>query len=319
LTDCSGRNEPRQKESTGQRTQRNANLSPFYKEAASLWQWCSGVSHSVAYEEIPGRAGAVFSTRLDGNIRGNGGNLVLDMPVGDAYRMVATCDFNGDNENDILWRHQFTHEMAVWYVKNGVFASGAALGIRLPPSPQNGVDGWKFVACGKFNGRADSASILLQSVNEGRLAFWQLNGASGFVPGVTRVTDFVVPGWRPTDVYDVDGDLSEDIVVVGPNNVVGYWKMAGHNIVGGVAANVSCGQSVMSYGANPGSMGDFHARVTDGNGRLEFSLGFTAVGFDSAYPSLQSPLPAGHSAASICGRATVTPGVITDCRGFYCR
>jgi hypothetical protein len=144
---------------------------------------------------------------------------VASFAVPPEFNIIAMCDFNGDNENDIIFRHLYTNQIAIWYIRNGALSFGAFVNspgttqpITLPSSS------WRVQACGKFD-NSGRASLLFEQQAGGALAIWRFRPEDGQLD-LTATRMFQIngqnaalpPGWKVTDVGDVDGNGVDDLV-----------------------------------------------------------------------------------------------------------
>ena len=84
------------------------------------------------------------------------------------YVMVGSGDFNGDNEMDILWRHDSTGKNLVWTM-NGVAKTGST------NLPQLANLNWELVGLGDFNSDT-KVDVLWRSLADGKNMVWYMNG-----------------------------------------------------------------------------------------------------------------------------------------------
>ena len=100
-----------------------------------------------------------------------GGAFLSPARVSDTqWRVVGVSDFNGDGKADLLWHHQGTGDVGVWFMNGTVLTGWASLG-RVP-SVQ-----WQIRQVGDFNadGKPD---ILWHHQAAGTLYVWYLNGTA---------------------------------------------------------------------------------------------------------------------------------------------
>jgi hypothetical protein len=157
------------------------------------------------------------------------------------WRAVGTADFNGDDHLDLLWRHEVTGHLNVWYMNDRTLLGTANLSPLFVPTlldPSLPDLAWKVAGIGDFD--ADGhPDLLFRHDGSRRLVIWQLDGvvrvAGGFV-NPDRPADF--ESWEVGGVWDVDQDGTADIVfrnVTSGANVV--WYMDGRARVCGTYFN----------------------------------------------------------------------------------
>ncbi len=115
--------------------------------------------------------------------------------------VTAVADFNGDGSSDFVLQNASTHQAAIWYLDNNVFAGGA-YGPTLPPS-------WSLVAVADFN-RDGDPDFLLFAPSTGQTAIWYLSGPT-FLGGAYGPT--MPGGWAPVATADFNGDGNPDYVL----------------------------------------------------------------------------------------------------------
>ncbi|MBI4691672.1 MAG: VCBS repeat-containing protein [Nitrospirae bacterium] len=109
---------------------------------------------------------------MDGVTRSSYAYPNPDNPGDTDWRVTGVDDFNSDGKPDILWQHQSTGQLAVWYM-NGIKRSNSTY-----LSPDNPGDiNWKVVGIDDFNsdGKPD---ILWQHHSTGQLAVWYMDGVT---------------------------------------------------------------------------------------------------------------------------------------------
>ena len=151
------------------------------------------------------------------------------------WQIRGIADFNGDGYPDLLWHHQTTGELYVWFMGNG---AGDAAGV-VPSAPAVSVIGASFLTPSRYadtnwqiRGVADfnadgKADILWHNQSTGDLYVWFLGPAVtdlktglGLVSPSTVVTggSFLTPSrfadtrWQIRAVADFNGDSKPDIL-----------------------------------------------------------------------------------------------------------
>jgi hypothetical protein len=134
---------------------------------------------------------------------------------------VGTDDFNFDGRPDLVWQHQTTGQVGVWFM-NGTSQTGWSYF----DTPQVTATNWKIVATGDFNsdGRAD---LVYQNQITGEISMW-------FMKGITHVHARPNPpqlpdsNWKIVGADDFDGDGKPDLVWQNlSTGHIGVWFMDG--------------------------------------------------------------------------------------------
>jgi hypothetical protein len=86
------------------------------------------------------------------------------------YRIVGTADFNGDGQQDVLWRNAVTGADAIWTL-SGTSITGT---INLPTLPGSNYQ-FEGVADFDHNGSPD---IIIRNYSTGANAIWMMNGTA---------------------------------------------------------------------------------------------------------------------------------------------
>jgi hypothetical protein len=84
------------------------------------------------------------------------------------WNVVGIGDFNGDGNDDLLWRNSSTGALTMWFLNNGVVTSSATVGTVATT--------WSVDLTGDFNG--NGKSDILWTHTSGARAMWFMNGAT---------------------------------------------------------------------------------------------------------------------------------------------
>ena len=98
-------------------------------------------------------------------IVGSGAKLQVDGVL------AGVGDFNGDGKSDILWYHQQSGKLAMWFMNGLSYSSAVNLPEIVDPSF------WQMVRAGDFDGDG-KAGIFWRNKFNGNNAIWLMNGAT---------------------------------------------------------------------------------------------------------------------------------------------
>ena len=106
------------------------------------------------------------------------------------WQLRGLADFNGDGQVDLLWHHQTTGDIYVWFM-NGTTATGASY-----TTPSRFADTrWRLVRVMDFNndGKPD---LLWQHQTSGDLYVWYMNGLTAVSAGYLDPSKPSDTGWQ---------------------------------------------------------------------------------------------------------------------------
>lgn len=121
------------------------------------------------------------------------------------WSVVATGDFDGDGDSDLLFQHA-DGTLGVWFLKGAVLRSVSLL------EPSHPESGWRVVGVGDLN-QDGHPDLVLQQEAGSALAVWYLSGTH-LVSG--EYLQPAIPSdsrWRAIGVTDVDNDGHPDVVL----------------------------------------------------------------------------------------------------------
>jgi hypothetical protein len=129
-------------------------------------------------------------------------------------------DFDGDGNNDILWRHD-SGQVYFWEMTGlnglGIKAEGS---VAHAPVPND----WHVQGTGDFD--ADGKSDILWRHDSGQVYFWEMDGLAIKAEG--GAAHAPVPNdWHIQGVGDFDGDGKSDILWRHDSGQVYFWEMNG--------------------------------------------------------------------------------------------
>ena len=168
---------------------------------------------------------------------------VLANAVSDpAWTIGAIADVNNDAHPDIVWHHQITGSLVVWYLNNTTFL-GSAL---LSPSAVSPV--WRLVGTADFNNDSKT-DLLWQNSQTGSLAVWLMSNTTFLGPGVVSNDSVSDTNWKIKIVRDVDGNGRADFIWQNQSTgALVVWFMNGTTYLSG-------------YAMTPGSVSDLNWRL----------------------------------------------------------
>jgi hypothetical protein len=140
-----------------------------------------------------------------GNVMQAWMNLSPGVP---GWRVVAVADFDGDGHPDLVWQHDQSRAVVVWYMtgaqgitrRDWKYASAA------------GAPGWRVAAVADLDGDGHP-DLIWQNDTTRQVVAWYMSGA---LSDVRLRLDYIsiasVPGWTVVGAIDFDGDGRPDIV-----------------------------------------------------------------------------------------------------------
>ena len=162
------------------------------------------------------------------------------------YDIVATGDFNGDGNADLVFQDTVTNTIAMWFT-DPLNPFSVSSGAFISPVP---AAGYHVVGTGDFNGDGYT-DIVLQNQTTGQVAIWYMHGS-------TYVTGAFVPtipgaGYNVVGVGDFNADGRPDLVFQNQNTgQIVVWYMNNTTYLGGGAVSVVPGANYRVAG-----VGDF--------------------------------------------------------------
>lgn len=141
-----------------------------------------------------------------------------------SWRLAGTADFNGDGKPDLVWQHDTTRQVSVWYM--GGAPGNTLLGDAWLSS--TGASGWQVVAIADYNGDGKPDLVWQNDVTR-QVSVWYMGGAQGN----TRLSEAWLAasgasGWHVAAAADFNGDGKTDLVWQSDTTrQVSVWYMGG--------------------------------------------------------------------------------------------
>jgi hypothetical protein len=106
------------------------------------------------------------------------------------WKIAGTGDFDQDGQPDILWHHQTSGQIVLWYMNGSVMTSGT---FTDPPGLAD--TRWRIAAVGDYN--ADAAPDLVwHNAFSGQAVVWFMNGATLVNGTFTNPSTFPDTNWK---------------------------------------------------------------------------------------------------------------------------
>jgi glucose/arabinose dehydrogenase len=146
----------------------------------------------------------------------------LDVQGQPGWRVAAVADFDRDGVPDLVWQHDSTRQVAIWYMTG----PGGALLRRWAWIDVKGQPGWRVIAAADFN-RDGVPDLVWQHDATWQVVAWYLGGSGGAILQSWRWLDQNgQPGWRVVAAADVDRSGVPDLVWQNDHtNQVVVWYM----------------------------------------------------------------------------------------------
>lgn len=135
-------------------------------------------------------SGTLYVSIMDGTAAVSGLYLTTGSSADTGWRIGGLADFNADGAIDILWRHNGTGDLYVWFMQ-GTKAIGATdLTPSRPTDPQ-----WRIVRTADLDGDGQT-DILWQNHVSGQLHVWFMNGTTVASVGYLEPPAFADLTWE---------------------------------------------------------------------------------------------------------------------------
>ena len=174
-----------------------------------------------------------------------------------SWSVAGIGDFNGDGDDDILWRQGSTGSLAMWLMDGSTISQSATptyQGSAVSPGAS-----WSVAGIGDFNGDGD-ADILSRNSN-GSLAEWLMNGSTIMSSATPTYQGSAVSpdsSWNIVEICDFNASGDSDILwQQSTTGALVEWVMNG--------STIASSQTITSQGSAvaPGSTWQVQAKPTD--------------------------------------------------------
>ncbi|HEY0996708.1 MAG TPA: FG-GAP-like repeat-containing protein, partial [Gemmatimonadaceae bacterium] len=125
-------------------------------------------------------------------------------PVATAWQVVASADFTGDGQADLVWQNGVTGDVGIWPM-TGATWSGQHLALGAVPTQ------WQVAAAADFSGDG-KADLVWQNVQTGERGLWVMNGTAFTGEYRLLYPELVPTAWEIAGAADMNGDGKADLV-----------------------------------------------------------------------------------------------------------
>ena len=207
-----------------------------------------------------------------GGFTDNGANAFSS--VSTDWSVAGIGDFNGDNRDDILWRHDNGYLTEWLGTASGGFTDNGANAFSSVSTD------WSVAGIGDFNG--DNRDDILWRHDNGYLTEWLGTASGGFTDNGANAFSSVSTDWSVAGIGDFNGDNRDDILWRHDNGYLTEWLGTAS---GGFTDNGANAFSSVSTDWSVAGIGDFNGDNRDDilwrhdNGYLTEWLGTASGGF----------------------------------------
>ena len=150
--------------------------------------------------------GDLYVWTLDGTVTTGGSYLTPKSFADTQWQIRAVGDFDGDGKPDILWHHQATGELYVWFMNGFAVKGGSYL------TPKSFADTqWQIRGLADWNGDG-KLDLLWHHQTTGELYVWTLDGTVTVGGSYLTPKAFADTSWKIVKVSDFDGDGKPDLL-----------------------------------------------------------------------------------------------------------
>lgn len=133
------------------------------------------------------------------------GTEVVTSSAGSEWIVAGTGDFNRDGFSDLLWQHQTTRQLIVWYMRGRTLLRWKWLSQAVLP-------GWRAAAVADLN-RDGHADVVWQHVTTRQVVAWHLAGLDGDArTGFAFLSEAGVLDWSVVGMGDLNRDGVPDLI-----------------------------------------------------------------------------------------------------------
>ena len=181
-------------------------------------------SRDILFQRSDGELGVWF---MSGSVVLSGRALSPSNVADTNWIVRAAGDMNGDGLADIIWQHQVTGNLAVWFMDGYRLLGGQFL------TPDNVWDvNWHIVGTGDINGDGRT-DLVWHHQTTGQIGAWLMNGSAMVQGQFFSPESMPDTNWKVGAIADLNGDRHPDVVWQNrPDGRLSVWFMAGFARIG---------------------------------------------------------------------------------------
>jgi hypothetical protein len=161
------------------------------------------------------------------------GYLSIDRVADPAWKLGGLGDTNGDGFADLVWQHQTTGNMAIWYMQNQQVMTTATLPYNVGPNSR-----WQIATIGDVN--KDGKADIVWQTTDAWLAVWLLNGSAVNLTAYLSIPQMPDANWRIKGVARPDATGNPALIWQhGVRGDVALWYLNGATVVGTIKTTPS--------------------------------------------------------------------------------